>query len=231
MGKNLRQQRRGRGSPGYRTPSHRFIGKISYENLPEGAAGKIINIIDAAGKFSPVAIVDINGRRHLHIASEGASVGQQVRFGGTHPGDVTKLENIPEGTKICNVELRPGDGGKVCRASGSFATLITRDHNKCVVLLPSKKKKIFNAGCRATIGVVAGGGRKEKPFMKAGTKYHAMRTLGRLYPRTSGVSMNAVNHPFGGQTKPGKHKTVSRHAPPGKKVGSISPKRTGVRKR
>ncbi len=58
-----------------------------------------------------------------------------------------------------------------------------------------------------------------------------MMALGRAYPHTAGVSMNAVNHPFGGQTRPGKVKTISRHMPPGKKVGSISPSRTGKKKR
>lgn len=231
MGKNLRQQRRGKGNPVYRSPSHRFIAKIRYENVPEGTNGKIIDIIDAAGKFSPIAVIDVHGKHNLHIANDGATVGKTVAFGGTNPGDVSTLEKIPEGTKIYDIELRPGDGGKICRSSGSFATLITRDGNKCIVLLPSKKKKIFSAQCRATVGIVAGSGRKEKPFMKAGTKYFAMKTLGRMYPRTSGVSMNAVDHPFGGQTRPGKHKTVSRHAPPGKKVGSISPRRTGLKKR
>ena len=102
--------------------------------------------------------------------------------------------------------------------------------DKTVILLPSKKKKIISSKCRAMIGVVAGSGRLEKPFKKAGAKYYKMRAFGKVYPRTSGVSMNAVDHPFGGKTKPGKHITVSRHMPPGKKVGSISPKRTGKRK-
>ena len=84
--------------------------------------------------------------------------------------------------------------------------------------------------CRTYIDLFAGAGRSKKPFMKAGNKHHALRSRGKLYPRTSGVSMNAVDHPFGGSNL-GLHKTVSRHRPPGRKVGSISPKRTGKRKR
>jgi len=80
------------------------------------------------------------------------------------------------------------------------------------------------------IGVPAGAGRTEKPWVKAGKKWHAMHARGKLYPQTKGVAMNPVDHPFGGKTKPGKPKTVSRHAPPDAKVGSISPKRTGRKK-
>ena len=86
--------------------------------------------------------------------------------------------------------------------------------------------------CRATIGVVAGGGRKEKPFVKAGKKYHAMKAKAIKWPRVRGVAMNAVDHPFGGgrHQHTGKPTTVSRRMPPGRKVGHIAARRTGVRK-
>jgi len=66
--------------------------------------------------------------------------------------------------------------------------------------------------------------------VKAGKKWIAMHRKGKLYPRTSGVAMNAVDHPFGGPTKPGKSTTVSKHAPPGAKVGSWGARRTGKKK-
>ena len=95
--------------------------------------------------------------------------------------------------------------------------------------MPSKKEKEFNANCRATIGVVAGGGRLEKPFLKAGKKWHAKRARGKLYPVTSAVAMNAVEHPFGsGRGRHmGKPNVAPRHAPPGRKVGLVRPRRTG----
>jgi large subunit ribosomal protein L2 len=100
-----------------------------------------------------------------------------------------------------------------------------------VIELPSKKKKSLHPTCRVTIGVPAGEGRNEKPWIKAGRKWHAMHRRGKLYPRTSGVAMNAYDHPFGsGYSGLGKHKSVSRHAPPGRKVGSISPRRTGKKR-
>ncbi|MEM7819847.1 MAG: 50S ribosomal protein L2 [Candidatus Aenigmatarchaeota archaeon] len=223
MGKQLRQQRRGRGSPRYRVPSHRYVN-VQYPK--EIKNGKIIDIIHALGKRSPVALVDFSGEKRFMIAAKGMYTGQIIT-NEIDTGNILELGKIPDGTKIYNIEIKPGDGGKLCRSSGTFATLITHDKNRCIILLPSKKKKILPANCRATIGVVASSGRIEKPFMKAGTKFYKMRAFGKLYPRTSGVSMNPVNHPFGGQTKPGKPKTVSRHMPPGKKVGSISPKRVG----
>jgi large subunit ribosomal protein L2 len=99
------------------------------------------------------------------------------------------------------------------------------------VQFASGKIKHMNAECRAMVGVPAGGGRMEKPWVKAGKKVHAMAVRGRLYPRSVGVAMTATDHPFGGKKKaPRPSESVSRHAPPGSKVGSISPRRTGRRK-
>src|SRR3989338_10404528 len=227
MGKNLRQQRRGKGNPRYRSPGHRYLGAVSYRNV---SSGTVIDIMHAPGRRSPLALVESKSQKDLFLATSGMQVGQEIRndYG---QGNVTELLGVPEGTKICNVELNPGDGGRLCRSPGTFAVLTTKDGGKCTLLMPSKKKKVVSSRCRATVGIVASSGRTEKPFMKAGTKHHAMKALGRMYPHTAGVSMNAVDHPFGGQTRPGKVKTVSRHMPPGKKVGSISPSRTGKRKR
>ena len=82
------------------------------------------------------------------------------------------------------------------------------------------------------VGVLAGGGRTEKPFLKAGTKMHAMRAKNKLYPKTSGVAMNAVDHPFGsGRGRhPGKPKTPPRYAHAARNVGLIRAKRTGKKK-
>ena len=232
MGKNLIQQRRGKGTPRYRSPSHRFVGVINYSLIPAGAQrGVVLDIIDAPGRTSPVAVIDFGGQKFLQIAHEGMFTGQQINFSESRLGNILRLGDILEGTKIYNIELNPGDGGKLCRASGAFATLISREGNKVVVLMPSKEKKTLSANCRATIGNVASSGRTEKPFMRAGAKFYAMRALNRLWPRTKGVAKNPVDHPFGGQTKPGKVKSVSRHMPPGKKVGSISPRRMGKKKR
>ena len=227
MGKNLRQQRRGKANPRYTSPGHRYMGDVNYRKF---SPGEVVDIVHAPGRRSPLAVVDSDGQKSLFLATDGMQVGQKIGHDFAQ-GNLVEMSEIPEGTKICNIELNRGDGGKLCRASGAFAMLVTKDNNKCTLLMPSKKRKVVSVRCRATVGVVASSGRTEKPFMKAGTKHHAMMALGRVYPHTAGVSMNAVDHPFGGQTRPGKVKTVSRHMPPGKKVGSISPKRTGKKKR
>ena len=85
--------------------------------------------------------------------------------------------------------------------------------------------------CRAIVGRIANAGRKEKPFYKAGNKYHLIRARGRYWPMNAAVAMNAYEHKFGGKRRSTQHKAKmsGRRAPPGSKVGSIAPKRTGAR--
>lgn len=226
MGKRIRAQRKGL-SKKYRSPGHRRKGRPQYKK----GEGKVVDIIHEMGR-PLIKVKNKNGENFLMIAPEGISVGDKIMVGDGEVkiGNVLPLGKIPEGVPIFNIEGVPGDSGKFVRSSGSFG-FITGKGKKCVVKLPSKKTKELNKDCLATIGVVAAGGRVEKPFVKAGTKHIVMRAKGKLHPVTSGVAMNPVDHPFGGRTKPGKPKTVSRNAPPGAKVGSISPRRTGRRKR
>lgn len=149
------------------------------------------------------------------------------KFGNTLP-----LAEIPEGTPIYDIENTPGDGGRFVRSSGTYASVVTHDANQAVVELPSGELKYLNPNCRASIGVVAGGGRKDKPFLKAGKRWHAYKAKGKKFMTVRGVAMNAVDHPHGGGNRqhPGRPTTVSRHAPPGRKVGSIAAKRTGLKR-
>ncbi len=228
MGKNLRQQRRGKGTAVYKSPSHRYLGEIKYE---ETTGGTVVDIVDAPGRNAPVAVIDSNGKHIMNIAHEGMQLGQNIGESAAASGNILELGKIPEGSKIYNIELHSGDGGRLCRSSGAFATLIAHEKGKSVLLLSSREKKILSDNCRATIGSVASSGRTEKPFRTAGQHSMAMRALGKYYPHVKGVAKNAVDHPFGGSTRPGKQKSVSRDMPPGKKVGSISPKRTGKKKK
>ncbi|KAK4771907.1 hypothetical protein SAY86_013682 [Trapa natans] len=97
------------------------------------------------------------------------------------------------------------------------------------VKLPSGSKKIVPSGCRAMIGQVAGGGRTEKPLLKAGNAYHKFRVKRNCWPKVRGVAMNPVEHPHGGGNHQhiGHASTVRRDAPPGQKVGLIAARRTG----
>jgi large subunit ribosomal protein L8e len=138
---------------------------------------------------------------------------------------------IPEGTVICNIEAKAGDCGKMARASGDYAIIVSQDADKKVtrIRLPSGSKKTISSLCRAMIGLVAGGGRTDKPILKAGRAFHKYRVKRNEWPIVRGVCMNPVDHPHGGgnQQHMGKPGTVKRTVSAGAKSGQISARRTG----
>jgi large subunit ribosomal protein L2 len=235
MGRRIRGQRRGAGTPTFRAPSHRYKAELSHRNVEDGdvVAGEVVDIEHDPARSAPVAAVEFeDGDQRLVLAPEGVTVGDEIQVGvsaAIEPGNTLPLAEIPEGVPVCNVEANPGDGGKFARASGVSATLLAHERKVAVVQLPSDEMKRLDPQCRATIGVVAGGGRTEKPILKAGKKHHKAKARGMVWPRVRGVAMNAVDHPFGGggRQHPGKPKSISRNAPPGRKVGDISSRRTG----
>ncbi len=239
MGKNLIQQKRGKGSPRYRAPSFRYKGKSSFVRYEEGKVTNavITDLIHDSGHSAPLMELEYStGETGLLQAPEGVKVGGKIEIGqdvDLKTGNILPLKNIPEGTSIYNIESNPGDGGKFVRASGAFAKIITKMENGIVVELPSSKRKMFSPECRAAIGIVAGSGRTEKPFLKAGTRFYKMKARNKLWPIVSGTSMNALSHPFGGSSSHAKGIPTqsSRNSPPGRKVGKIAPKRTGRHKR
>lgn len=235
MGKIIRAQRIGKGSPTYRAKSWRSRGEIRLPPPEQTGEATVVDILDDPVRSAPVALVKYgDGQERLVLAPEGIKVGDRIIAGISTPiklGNTLTLAEIPEGTSIHNIESRAGDGGRFVRSSGTYAILIAHDVGRANVQLPSGEIRDFDPRCRATIGVVAGGGRLEKPFVKAGKRFHAMLGKGKPYPHTRGVAMNVVDHPFGGGR--GKHagrpKTVKHGAPPGQKVGLIAARRTGKR--
>jgi large subunit ribosomal protein L2 len=242
MGKRIQVQRRGRGAPTFIASKKRKRGavrhphpKVYQDKLLEG---EIIDIEHERGRSAPLARVKYaDGKKEYMIAPEGISVGDTVSIGLASElkiGNTLKLREIPEGTSIYNIESQPGDGGKFVRAGGTYATVVTRSPSKIMIKLPSGKMKAYLPDCRATIGVVAGGGRIEKPFVKAGNRYYHQRAKNHKYPVVRGVAMIAASHPHGGGQKQHigkKSSCVSRNAPPGRKVGLIAAKRSGKKKR
>ncbi|MEJ2241678.1 MAG: 50S ribosomal protein L2, partial [Candidatus Bathyarchaeota archaeon] len=232
MGKRIRVQRRGRGTSVFRASSHKRVAPVRYPSMhpneQKGVThGKVKDIIHDPGRGSPMISVKLeNGDTYYSVVPEGVYEGQPTQIGdkaSVEIGNVIPIGKIPEGTMICNIELSPGDGGKMVRSSGAYATIITHTSDGTIVKLPSRKTRYINDLCRATIGVVSGAGRIEKPFLKAGNKFHLMKAKGHLYPRTRGIAMIAACHPYGSSKKGGrKVTTVSRNAPPGKKVGLIA---------
>jgi len=238
MGKRIIQQRRGRGTLTYRSPSHNFKGTLKlrkYDDVEKNKSikGEIIELMHCPGHSAPLAKIKYeNGETILIAAPMKIKVNDEVFSGVNAPfgiGNILPLKNIPDGSMVYNIEAKPGDGGKFVKSSGVSAKILSRVDSNVVVQLPSKKKKMFNINCRAIVGEIAGGGRKEKPFVKAGKRFHAMRARGKLYPQTSGVAMNAVDHPFGsGRGRhAGKPTIAPRFAPPGRKVGMLKAKKTG----
>lgn len=237
MGKRIRAQRKGKGTPSFSVPSHRFKADLQHVLPPEGGAlhGIVEDIVHDPARNAPIALVRLeNNVQRYVLIPEGIGVGEKIGWGvcEARVGNTLPLSMIPEGTEVCNVELRPRDGGKLVRASGTYAIVFAHEGDKVALRLPSGQIKRVDSRCMATIGVVAGGGRIEKPFVKAGKKFYKMRMKSTVWPRTRGVAMNPVDHPFGGgrHQHTGKPKTVSRGAPPGRKVGSISARRTGRKK-
>lgn len=134
-------------------------------------------------------------RTETFVATEGLSTGAFVFCGKKATlavGNVLPLSQLPEGTIVCNVEEQPGDRGALARTSGNYATVIGHDVDtgRTRIRLPSGAKKSVNADARATIGIVAGGGRIDKPMLKAGRAFHAAKAKKNNFPKTRGVAMN-----------------------------------------
>ena len=136
-----------------------------------------------------------DGRYSYVPAPEGTTVGSNIELGtGTAAsrGNVLSLESIPDGTTVCNIEKNAGDGGKLIKAAGSSAIVFAHGTGGVTVKFPSGKFLTLNAKCRAMIGAIAGAGRKDKPFLKAGSRAKYMQAHGRLYPTVRGIAQAAV---------------------------------------
>lgn len=193
---------------------------------------RVVDIVHERGRGYPLARLDFAGKKFFIPAVSGLTAGTQIKIGpqaGVAAGNVLPLANIPEGTSICNIERYLGDGGRLVRDAGGSAILFANTSTSATIRMPSGRTAILSPRCRASIGVVSGSGRVEKPFLRAGAKYHLMMAKGKLYPRMRGIAMAAVYHPFGGgrHQHPGKSTSTSRNAPPGRKVGNIAPRKTG----
>jgi len=229
MGKNLIQQRRGKGSGRFRAPDFRYRGQVK---MMGKESYTVKNLVRCAGHTAPLLEVEYNDKTtSLMIAPEGVALGDSRISSSTvlTPGTISALKDIPEGTNIFSIELKPGDGGKFVRSSGTTAKIVAKTPKVITILLPSKKQKDFHPDCKAMIGIVAGGGRVEKPLLKAGKKHHLMKSRNKYYPIVSGSAMNAVAHPFGNKrsSRKSKARPAPQNAPPGRKVGMIRPRRSG----
>mmetsp|Transcript_6845 Transcript_6845/g.13444 ORF Transcript_6845/g.13444 Transcript_6845/m.13444 type:complete len:258 (-) Transcript_6845:303-1076(-) len=244
MGRVIRSQRKGRGSI-FRSHTthrkgaaeHRVLDSAERNNYIKGV---VTDIIHDSGRGAPLARVTFRNpnkykpQKATFIAAEGIFTGQYIICGKKaklNIGNVLPLSSMPEGTVICNVEEKTGDRGALARASGDYAIVVAHNPDLGItrIKLPSGAKKIVPSSCRAVVGQVAGGGRTEKPMLKAGRAFHKYKAKRNEWPKVRGVAMNPVEHPHGGGNHQhiGHASTVRRSAPPGQKVGLIAARRTG----
>lgn len=222
--------------PQHKLPLSHKIGKISF---PKSAGlGKIIDIVHERGRGAPLCKVRMLSTHEtiLVIAVEGNYINQILNFDtlDLQMGNCVALKKLPEGTIICAVERIPNDGGKIAVSSGTSCSIIgyNKDTNMATIRMPSGNKCSLRGEVRAFIGLAAGGGRTEKPILKAGRAYYKYKSKGIYWPRVRGVAMNPVDHPHGGGNHQhiGHPSTISKNAPPGQKVGQVGARRTGLRK-
>ena len=240
MGKLLKQQRRGKGSVAYRAPSHRYKEELTYIKFDGterngSMRGQVVQFIDdpARGAILMEVLFE-DGSRHRFLAPEGIAVGDEIQSGSEAKiglGSILPLSRIPEGASIYNIEMAPGAGGKLVRTPGSYGNIVSREEGKVYIKLPSRHTLILESECRAQVGVICGGGRLEKPLLKAGNNFYKKHAQNRKWPVNRGVHMSAYTHPFGGkQHHKGRGSMTSRNAPPGRKVGHIAARSTGRKK-
>jgi len=240
LGKQIRVQRRGKGGSVFRARTFRRIAPVRFPLIglsEQSLRGVVRELMHDPGRRTPLALIEFaNGGACCIAAPEGLSINQNISMGaGASPnvGNILPLGRVPEGTLVSSVELHPGDGGRLARASGTYCMVVAHTPQGTELRLPSGKSLYMNDRCRAIIGVVAGAGRTERPFLKAGSIKKLMRSRGRVWPVVSGQKMIAASHPHGGgrHKHSGKPTTVGRNTPPGRKVGMIAARQTGRAKR
>lgn len=233
MGKRIIVQARGHGSLTYRVRDQAYRYELSYPKST--GKGIVLKIVNSPGHTAPLCKIKIGKEIFFNAAVINLAEGQEIEIGenaSISPGNILPLGRIPLGTDVCSIEIIPYNGPKLIRTSGASARVAKELKEGIVVSLPSGEEKVFSRNARATIGVIAGAGRTEKPIIRAGKMYKMMRARNKLWPRTSAVKMNIIDHPFGsGRGKRIKSKIAKRNAPPGAKVGTLWPKRTGRRKK
>lgn len=245
MGRVIRTQRKGNGSIFTANTSKRKgpakIRKLDYAERHGYIKGVVKDIVHDSGRGAPLAVVHFRDaykykvNKERMVAAEGMYTGQFIYCGKKAQltvGNVLPLGSMPEGTIVCNVEAKPGDRSKMARASGNYAVVVSHnaDDGLTRLRLPSGMRKIVKSGCRAMVGVAAGGGRPEKPMLKAGRAFHKYKAKRKCWPKVRGVAMNPVEHPHGGGNHQhiGHPSTIGRDAVPGQKVGLIAARRTGL---
>jgi len=203
--------------------------------------GIVKKIIHDPGRGAPMAEIVFHDpyrfklKKERWVAAEGMHTGQFVYAGEKAQlavGNVLPLRKLPEGSVISMCEEKASDRGRIARAGGTSCMVVghSDDLTKTRIRLPSGSRKTIPSSCRAMVGIVAGGGRLDKPQLKAGNNFHKYKVKRNCWPKVRGVAMNPVEHPHGGGNHQhvGHPTTVQRASCPGQKVGLIAARRTGI---
>ncbi len=170
---------------------------IDFKRDKDGVPGTVKTIEYDPNRSALIAlVVYADGEKRYIVAPNGLEVGQVINSGtGVAPeiGNCLPLNEIPLGTIIHNIEMRPNGGASIARSAGTFAQLTSRDGKYAIIKMPSGEIRMILCTCKATIGAV---GNSDHALEKSG-KAGRSRWLGRR-PRTRGVAMNPVDHPMGG---------------------------------
>jgi large subunit ribosomal protein L2 len=217
------RQRAGRNSQGRITTRHKGAGNkrrfrvIDFRRNKDGIPAKVAHIEYDPNRSARIALLHYaDGEKRYILAPQGLSVGDRLMSGrgsDVRPGNALALRNIPVGTVIHAVELRPGSGAKLARSAGTSVQLVAKEGRFATLRLPSGEMRLVDADCKATVGEV---GNAEHELVQLG-KAGRSRWM-RKRPTTRGVAMNPVDHPMGGgegKSSGGRHPT----SPWGKKEG------------
>ena len=193
----------GRNSNGRVTARHRGGGakrryrQIDFKRTKDGIPAKVTSIEYDPNRSASIALlVYADGEKRYILAPQGLRPGASVESGDRadiRPGNALPLRGIPIGTIVHNVELVPGQGGRLGRAAGSGIQVAAKEGPMVTLRLPSSEMRMVRADCRATVGTLSNSEHQNVELGKAGRKRHK-----GVRPQTRGVAMNPVDHPHGG---------------------------------
>jgi large subunit ribosomal protein L2 len=193
----------GRNSYGRVTSRHRGGGakrkyrQIDFKRLKDGVPAKVATIEYDPNRTTYISLLHYaDGFKAYILAPQGLKVGDQVSSGtgsDIRPGNALELGQIPTGTIVHNVELRPGQGGRMGRAAGTAIQVVAKDGGMVTLRLPSSEMRMVEATCRATVGTLSNAEHQNVVVGKAGRSRHKGRR-----PQSRGIAMNPVDHPHGG---------------------------------
>ncbi|MES2998735.1 MAG: 50S ribosomal protein L2 [Pseudomonadota bacterium] len=180
---------------------------IDFKRNKEGIVGCVERIEYDPNRTAHIALIlYADGERRYILAPNDFKVGMEVNAGATaliKPGNALALRNIPVGTVLHALELKPGKGAQLARSAGAYVQLIAREGDYATIRLRSGELRKISVECKATVGVVSNGDHNLRSLGKAGAK----RWRG-IRPTVRGVAMNPVDHPHGGgegKTSGGRH--------------------------